>query len=95
MPPLNSLVLAQSPACAIQALQYGESAFSMQCHIELIDSTVADWSRVLAYAQSLDKTLGAGALQKLDTEVEKYMPDFNNSAKLIYNNFIAQLKKRP
>lgn len=92
--PPNSQVLAQSPACAIQALQYGESAFSMQCHIELIDTTVADWGKVPEYKQALEKTLGPGSLQKLNDEAEKHMSDFNNSAKLIYNNFIAQLKKR-
>ena len=91
-PPQGSLILAQSPACAIQALQYGESAFSMQCHIELIDSTVSDWGKVPEYEQSLEKTLGPGSLQKLDSEAQKYMTDFNNSARLIYNNFIAQLK---
>ena len=91
--PPNSLILAQSPVCAIQALQYGESAFSIQCHIELIDSTVSDWGKVPEYKQSLEKTLGPGSLEKLNSEADKHMSDFNHSAKLIYNNFIAQLKK--
>lgn len=90
-PPPGSLVLAESPVCAIQALQYGESAFSMQCHIELIDSTVSDWGKIPEYEQSLEKTLGPRSLEKLDTEAKKYMTDFNHSAKLIYNNFITQL----
>lgn len=93
-PPPESLVLARSPACAVQALQYGESAFSMQFHMELIDSTVSDWGQIIEYEQSLEKTLGPGALKKLDAEAKTYMPDFNHSAGLIYNNFIAQLKKR-
>lgn len=90
----GSLVLAQSPACAIQALQYGESAFSMQCHIELTDSTVADWGKIPEYEQSLENIWGVGALEKLDTEAKKYMADFNNSATMLYNNFITQIKKR-
>ncbi len=92
--PPDSLVLAQSPVCAIQALQYGESAFSMQCHIELIDSTVSDWGGIPEYKQSLEKTLGPGSLDKLNSAAEKYMSDFNQTAGLIYNNFIDQLKKR-
>jgi len=64
----------------------------MQCHIELIDSTVSDWGQVPEYEQSLEKTLGTGSLEKLNTEAEKHMIDFNNSARLIYNNFIAQLR---
>ena len=89
----GSLVLAQSPACAIQAMQYGDSAFSMQCHIELIDSTVDDWGEIPEYKQSLEKTLGAGALEKLNAEAKEYMANFNNSAAIIYNNFIKQIKK--
>lgn len=92
-PPPGSLVLAESPVSAIQALQYGESAFSMQCHIELTDMTISEWGEVPEYKQSLENTLGPGSLEKLNIEAEQYMADFNNSAKLIYNNFITQLKK--
>jgi GMP synthase-like glutamine amidotransferase len=91
--PQDSIVLAHSPACAIQALQFGDSAFSMQCHVELTNSTVSDWGQVPEYKQSLEKTLGSGSIEKLNNEAKKRMADFNNSAKLIYNNFIAQLEK--
>lgn len=93
-PPPGSLILAKSPSCSLQALQYKNTAFSMQCHIEMIDSTVSDWGKIAEYEQSLEKTLGPGSLEKLDTEVEKHMPNFNNSAKIIYNNFISQLKEK-
>ncbi len=90
--PPGSIVLALSPACAIQALQFGDTAFSLQCHIELTNSTVSDWGQVPAYEQSLEQTLGPGSLEKLNIEAEKHMTDFNRSAELIYNNFIMQLK---
>ena len=92
--PPDSLILAQSPICAIQALQYGETAFSMQCHIELLDSTVPDWGIVPEYKQSLEQTLGPGSLEKLIDDAAKQMNEFNHSARLIYNNFIDQIKKR-
>lgn len=91
--PTGSTVLAHSPVCAIQALQFGDSAFSLQCHIELTSTTVSDWGQVPEYEQSLEKTLGPGSLKKLDIEAKKYMTEFNHSAKLIYNNFITQLEK--
>jgi GMP synthase-like glutamine amidotransferase len=91
-PPPGSRVLAKSPVCAIQALQYGGSAFSLQCHIELTDKTVSEWGEVPEYEQSLEQTLGSGSLEKLNIEAQQYMIDFNNSARLIYNNFIAQLE---
>lgn len=90
--PLGSTILAESPACSIQALQYGEHAFSMQCHIELINTTVSDWARIPEYAQSLEKTLGTGSVEYLNTETAKKMKDFNHSARLIYDNFITVLK---
>jgi len=90
--PPGSRVLAKSPVCATQALQYGDSAFSLQCHVELTDKTVSEWGEVPEYEQSLEQTLGSGSLEKLNIEAEKYIIDFNNSARLIYNNFIAQLE---
>lgn len=91
--PPGSIVLAHSPICPIQALQFGDSAFSLQCHIELTATTVSDWGRVKEYEQSLDKTLGPGSLKKLNADAKANMRDFNNSARLIYNNFITHLNK--
>ncbi len=91
-PPPGSTVLAESPVCPVQSLQFGESAFSMQCHIELIDTTISDWGEVPEYKQSLEKTFGPGALEELDNAAKKNMAEFNDSAKLIYNNFITHLK---
>ncbi len=90
--PPNSQVLAVSPACAIQALQYGDTAFSVQFHIELTDTTVADWGKVPAYEQSLEKMLGAGALQHLARRAQDNMGEFNRCANLMYNNFINMIK---
>ncbi len=91
--PPGSVVLAHSPICPIQALQFGNSAFSVQCHIELTDTTVSDWGRVPAYEQALEKTLGPGSLKQLNIEADANMDEFNKSASLIYNNFITHLKK--
>ena len=92
--PPDSQILARSPLCGIQALQYGESAFGLQFHIEMIDSTVTDWGDIPAYKQALEQTLGPGALQSLKAETDKRLDDFNRSARVIYDNFIAIVKKR-
>ena len=89
--PLKCSVLASSPACAIQALQYGNHAFSMQCHIELIDSTVSDWAQIPEYADSLEKTAGKNALKELNNAATKNMSDFNQSARIIYDNFVKRI----
>ncbi len=85
--PLNSKVIAQSSACAIQALQFGETAFSMQCHVELTDTTISDWGKIPEYEQSLEQTLGLGSLLKLETEANSSMSEFGNTARILYNNF--------
>lgn len=92
--PPDSQILARSPLCGIQALQYGQSAFGLQFHIEMIDSTVTDWGDIPAYKQALEQTLGPGALQRLKAETDKRLDDFNRSARVIYDNFIAIVKKR-
>ena len=92
--PPDSLILARSPLCGIQALQYGESAFSLQFHIEIIDSTVADWGKIPAYKQALEQTLGPGSLERLRAETDEQIAEFNHSARLIYDNFISAVKKR-
>lgn len=86
--PPGGTVLAESPACPIQALQVGESAFSIQCHVELTDKTVDEWGQVPEYKKSLEQTLGPGSLQKLDQEATENMPDFNRLALQLYKNFI-------
>jgi GMP synthase-like glutamine amidotransferase len=92
-PPPDSVILARSPLCAIQALQYGDTAFSMQCHIEITDTTVTDWGKVPVYKESLEQTLGDGSLEILNDETLQNMTDFNHSARIIYNNFMQALKR--
>lgn len=91
--PPDSKIIAQSPACAIQALQFGETVFSMQCHVELTDTTVSDWGEIPEYGESLEQSLGSGSLSKLETEANSYMTEFNNVARVLYNNFRKTLIK--
>ena len=39
------------------------------------------------YKSALEKTLGNNALEKFKSDVEKNLTVFNDSAKLIYENF--------
>jgi GMP synthase-like glutamine amidotransferase len=80
---------SQSPLCAIQAMRVGRWAYGLQYHTELTPSTVDEWSGVPAYACSLDQTLGAGALPRLDGEARRHMADFNRDSRRLYDNFMA------
>ncbi len=90
--PENSSVLAQSPDCAIQALQVGNKAFSIQFHIEVTDKTVSEWAAVAEYAESLEKVLGKDAIATFDKLTQDNLTEFNQSAKKLYDNFLRALK---
>jgi len=87
--PPGAAVLARSPLCGVQAIRVGRWAYGLQYHTELTESTVDEWSRVPAYAGSLDRTLGAGALPRLDGEARRHMADFNRDSRRLYDNFMA------
>ncbi|HVJ36143.1 MAG TPA: type 1 glutamine amidotransferase [Terriglobia bacterium] len=86
--PDNARALAHSPLCPIQAMRVGRHAYGLQYHIELLDRTVSDWSRVPAYARALDEALGAGSMQRLEHQALQLMPDFNRTARRLYDNFM-------
>jgi GMP synthase-like glutamine amidotransferase len=86
--PPGAVVLAQSPLCRVQALRVGRHAYGMQYHTELTPATVGEWSQVPAYAASLDRTLGAGALPRLEAEARRHMADFNRDSRRLYDNFM-------
>jgi GMP synthase-like glutamine amidotransferase len=87
--PPGAVVLAQSPLCAVQAMRIGRHAYGMQYHTELTPATVGEWSRVPAYASSLDRTLGPGALPRIDAEAQRHMADFNRDSRRVYDNFMT------
>lgn len=86
-------VLSSSDKCSIQALSLGTQVFSMQYHQEIIDSTVSDWSAIPAYKTALERSLGEDAVVDLEQTVLEYMPEFNNTARQLYNNWKSTILK--
>jgi GMP synthase-like glutamine amidotransferase len=84
--PNNTNLLASSPNCKIQAFSL-ENAFGLQFHVEQTNETVPQWACVPEYKSALEKTLGSNALEKFKKDVEDNLNVFNNSAKIIYDNF--------
>ena len=87
--PAGGVVLASSPACAVQAFRVGTNAYGLQCHVELTPQTVAEWAAVPAYADSLEKSCGRSALKKLDADAKALMPSLAANARKLYDNFKA------
>ncbi len=87
--PAGAEVLCSSPACRVNAMAWGGQAISVQFHVEITPTTVADWGKVPEYAAALELALGKGALQRLDAEAADKMPVFNSISQVLYNNFSA------
>ena len=87
--PEGAEVLASSPACPVNALSYGDHAFSVQFHVELTPTTVSDWAEIPEYARSLESALGEGALPRLDAAAAANMPAFASLSRTLYRNFMA------
>lgn len=85
--PKDAVVLARSPACAVQAFRVGAHAYGLQYHVELTPSTVAEWAAVPVYADSLEQSCGRGALKKLDADAKALMPALAANARRLYDNF--------
>ncbi len=87
MPP-GATCLATSPDCTVQAMKWGTRAYSMQFHVEIEATTVAEWSGIPEYAESLERALGDGAVDRLRAECAENMVRFNAMAERIYINWL-------
>jgi GMP synthase-like glutamine amidotransferase len=62
--------LAGSPAYPNQAFRVGADAYGVQFHLEVSPELAREWAAVPAYAESLERVLGKGALDRLIAELE-------------------------
>lgn len=92
-PPEDAVILASSSICRCQAMRVGRNAWSTQYHVELEQTTIADWGAVPAYAAALEKTHGAGALQRMNDSAAPHMADFSRNACRLYSNFMSEVRR--
>ncbi len=81
--------LATSPGCRIQAIAIGEHAYGLQCHMELTDTTAAEWGAIPEYAVALEKVRGPGSLPEVQREVAENFAPLQDAAQRIFSNFLA------
>ena len=89
VPPSGARVLCESAACGVQAFAVGERAYGIQYHVEQTPRTVPEWGEVPLYRESLEESLGPGALEALGSDVAKNLPEFNTDAERLYRNFLG------
>lgn len=92
--PADAIVLAETPACPIQAFRWGPCAFGLQFHAEITAETVYDWGRIPAYRASLETALGAGASDRLAVETLALLPEFNQTARTLNDRFLDLVRSR-
>jgi GMP synthase (glutamine-hydrolysing) len=68
--PDGAALLAGSPAYPNQAFRFGTGAYGVQFHLEVSPGLAREWADVPAYAESLERVLGPGALDRLLAELE-------------------------
>ena len=90
-PPEDTIVLASSDVCRVQAMRVGRQAWSMQYHVEVEPDTVANWGKVPAYKAALENTLGPAALDEINAAASTAMAEFNAGAEQLYRNFRAAI----
>jgi GMP synthase-like glutamine amidotransferase len=86
--PPGAAILARSAHCPIQALAVGSHALSVQYHVEITRTTVAEWGVIPAYQTALQKALGADALAPFEMEAKQHMGDFNRASRRLYRNWM-------
>ncbi len=91
VPPPGAMVLACSAACQVNAMAWGERAASIQFHIEITSTTVAEWHQVPAYATALEQAWGTGAMGDLWREAARHLDDFQSHARILFDNFLARI----
>lgn len=88
-PPENTIILAESEVCPVQAMRVGERAWSMQYHVEVEPDTVPNWAEIPAYYDALINTLGEDGYMAMANGAKEGMDEFVACAEKIYRNFMS------
>ena len=90
-PPEGATVLAQSKSCSVQAMRIGETAWSMQYHVELEPDTVDNWAAIPAYHDALMASIGEEGFSAMKSDAATNMAGFTTVAETLYRNFVKQV----
>ncbi len=88
--PAQSLLLASSDHCRVQAYAVGTYAFGIQFHSEVEAHTVREWSELPEY----DSALGAMGSATLAEAVAAELPTMTPIARRLFDNFCAIVQQR-
>jgi GMP synthase (glutamine-hydrolysing) len=92
--PAGATLLASSPAYPNQAFRVGGS-YGLQFHLEVPLELAVEWGEVPAYAESLESTLGPGALDRLLADVADHVEVTIPLARGLFGRWLEQVVRVP
>jgi GMP synthase (glutamine-hydrolysing) len=92
--PDGATLLASSPAYPNQAFRVGRS-YGLQFHIEVPLELATEWGEVPAYAESLEATLGPGALDRLLADVADHVDVTVPLARRLFGRWLEHVVRVP
>lgn len=87
--PRESFVNARSDACAIQGLEWNNSALSVQFHPEIDRSVLRNWFKGEGCVEALADTLGHGSAEKVLQDLAEAENELHHMARTIYDNWVT------
>ncbi len=92
--PDGATLLASSPAYPNQAFRF-ERSYGLQFHLEVTPQLAARWGGVPAYAESLERIRGAGALDRLVGEVGVHADSTTPLARGLFGRWLERVARVP
>ncbi len=89
VPPAGTRVLASSPACAVQSMQVGERAFSVQFHPELTPEMIVECLEIPEYQVEFDAMLGEAGTKDLIASSTELASRFDDLTAQLYENWMT------
>ena len=68
-------------------------AWHAMFHVEIEPDTVANWAKIPAYSEALEKAMGPGAVDRLAADCDRHMDEFNRLAERLYMNWLQTSAK--
>lgn len=92
--PAGAVLLAGSPLFPHQAFRVGSSAYGVQFHLEVSPELAREWAAVPAYRESLERTHGPGALDRLIGELDENAEPMAAAARDMFGRWLSVAVKR-